>query len=403
MNFVLTLNLYETFGLSVLVLLLGQFLVKRIGVLQRFLIPAPVVGGIIYALLVLVGNVTGSFAIELDMGLKSFFMICFFTTIGFNASIDVLKKGGVGVVIFLAVATVLAILQNLLGSGIAMAMGENPLLGLAAGSIPMTGGHGTSAAFGPSLEAAGLTGGTTIAVAAATFGLVAGSLTGGPVASRLIRKYNLKSSEVQEELSVEDITGESGIRELSTTRFSNGFFQLAIAVGIGSVISKLIQNTGLVVPAYIGSMLVAAAMANIFTKGGEGIGQIQLPEIQAVGDVFLSVFLAQALMELKLWELADLALPLITILAVQAIVMFLFASFVTFPAMGKDYDAAVISAGHCGFGLGATPNGVANMTQVVRTYGPSTKAFFILPIVGGLFIDLTNALNITFFINLFSK
>lgn len=395
MSMELSFNLVETFGLSVVVLLFGKFLVDKIGFLNKFCIPAPVVGGLLFSLLNLALNVSGTATIKLDTGLQSFFMICFFTTVGFGASLAVLKKGSVAVVVFLGAASLLCVFQNAVGAGIAALMGQNPLLGVAVGSVPMTGGHGTSAAFGPMMEAAGLTGASTIAVAAATFGLVSGSLMGGPVANRLIRKRNLKAG------STNSATNNSVIEEtkvlLNSGHMSTAFFQIAIAMFLGSYVSKLIALTGLTVPAYIGSMLVAAFMRNFFKDGTSK--EIRTAEISALGDIFLAVFLAQALMSLKLWELASLALPLVVILLAQVVLMFLFANFVTFNVMGRDYDAAVLSAGHCGFGMGATPNGVANMTAVVTKYGPSPKAFFVLPIIGGLFIDFVNSFVILFFIN----
>ncbi|MFV0496936.1 MAG: sodium/glutamate symporter [Candidatus Fimivivens sp.] len=393
----LSFNLIETFGLSVVVLLIGKFLVDKIGFLNKFCIPAPVVGGLLFSLLNLAFNVSGTATIELDTSLQSFFMICFFTTVGFGASLAVLKKGSVAVILFLGAAGLLCILQNITGAGIATLMGESPLLGVAVGSVPMTGGHGTSAAFGPILEQAGLVGASTIAVAAATFGLISGSLMGGPVANRLIRKRNLKAGGASGAANDTSILEEKKIF-LNNAHLSTGFFQIAIAMGLGSYVSKAIALVGVTVPAYIGSMLIAALMRNILKDGSSQ--EIRIVEIQALGEIFLSIFLAQALMSLKLWELASLALPLVVILLAQVLLVFLFTNFVTFNLMGRDYDAAVLSAGHCGFGMGATPNGVANMTAVVTKYGPSPKAFFVLPIIGGLFIDFVNSFVIVFFINL---
>lgn len=396
MSMTLSFNLIETFGLSVVVLLIGKLLVDKIGFLNKFCIPAPVVGGLLFSLLNLALNVGGVATIALDTGLQSFFMICFFTTVGFGASLAVLKKGSVAVIVFLVAASMLCVFQDLAGAGIAALMGENPLLGVAVGSVPMTGGHGTAAAFGPILEEAGLTGASTIAVAAATFGLVSGSLMGGPLANRLIRKKDLAIEAANVSPADESETEEKKVF-LNSDHLATAFFQIAIAMGLGSYVSKLIALTGLTVPAYIGSMLVAACMRNIFKDGTSK--EMRFAEIQALGEIFLSIFLAQALMSLRLWELADLALPLIVILLAQVAVMYLFASFVTFNVMGRDYDAAVLSAGHCGFGMGATPNGVANMTAVVNKYVPSPKAFFVLPIIGGLFIDFVNSFIVLFFIN----
>lgn len=296
------------------------------------------------------------------------------------------------------IATGLCVLQSGVGALLATALGQHPLLGLAAGSISMTGGHGTSGAFGPLLEAKGLVGGTTLAIAAATFGLVSGSLIGGPVAKRLIEKHKLRGpgqdSPVEE--TADEILG-ADKKCLDANELAIGFFQIAVAAGIGSVLSGLIQKTGVTLPSYIGAMLVAAIMRNVFKDGTKY--EMRLHEIHALGEIFLGVFLAYALMTLRLWELADMAVPLVVILGAQVVMMFLYASYITFPFVGKDYDAAVITAGHCGFGMGATPNGIANMNAVVRRYGPSPKAFFVLPLVGCLFIDFINAMIITFFIN----
>lgn len=398
-GFTASLNLMETFGLAVLVLLLGRVLVDRITVLSKFCIPAPVVGGILFSLLILMGHETGMFAVKMDATLQPFFMNCFFTTVGFGASLAILKRGGPAIIIFLAVAVVLCIIQNGVGAVLAALLGQNPLMGLAAGSISMTGGHGTSGAFGPLLEAKGLEGGTTIAIAAATFGLVSGSLLGGPTARRLIEKYKLSAADANSPAGC--VTAEEALgvesKPFCAKELAIGFFQIAVAAGIGSVVSDLIQKTGITLPSYIGAMLVAALFRNVFRDGTTC--EMRLREIQALGEIFLGVFLAYALMSLRLWELADLALPLAIILFAQMAIMFLYASFITFPFTGKDYDAAVIAAGHCGFGMGATPNGVANMDAVVLRYGPSPKAFFVLPLVGALFIDFFNAMIITFFLN----
>ncbi|CAK7053287.1 MAG: Sodium/glutamate symporter [Desulfovibrio sp.] len=394
-----SLNLMETFGLAVLVLLFGRYLVTRINVLEKFCIPAPVVGGILFSLLTLLGYATGAFSIKMDTALQPFFMNCFFTTVGFGASLAILKRGGPAILIFLLVATVLCVLQSGVGAGLAVAMGESPLLGLAAGSISMTGGHGTSGAFGPLLEKEGLVGGTTIAIAAATFGLVSGSLIGGPTGRRLIEKFKLTVTGAKSPMG--GLTAEEALgadpKPFSGTELAIGFFQIAVAAGIGSVVSGVIQLTGITLPSYIGAMLVAAVFRNVFPDGTKY--EMRLHEIHALGEIFLGVFLAYALMSLRLWELASLAIPLTVILVAQVSMMFLYATYVTFPLTGKDYDAAVIAAGHCGFGLGATPNGIANMNAVVHRYGPSPKAFFVLPLVGCLFIDFINAMIITFYIN----
>jgi ESS family glutamate:Na+ symporter len=389
----------ETFGLAVLVLIFGRILVSRVSVLSTFCSPAPVVGGLIFSILTLIGHSTGAFAFKMDTVLQPFFMNCFFTTVGFGASLVILKRGGPAILIFLLIATVRCILQSGVGALIATALGQSLLLGLAVGSISMTGGHGTSGAFGPILEAKGLVGGTTLAIAAATFGLVSGSLIGGPTAKWLIEKYKLHTTGAKAlmEETAEEVLG-ADHKPLDVEELAIGFFQIAVAAGIGSVLSGLIQKTGITLPSYIGAMLVAAIMRNVFKDGTTF--EMRLHEIHALGEIFLGIFLAYTLMTLRLWELADMPVSLVVILIAQVPMMFLYALYITFPFVGKDYDAAVIAAGHCCFGMGTTPNGIANMNAVVRRYGPSPKAFFVLPLVGCLFIDFINAMIITFFINI---
>lgn len=402
----ISMSLALAFGVSVLVLLLGRLLTKKISFLQSFCIPAPVTGGTIFALVNLIMYTNFKTYISFDNTLQSFFMLCFFTTVGFNANFSILKKAGIGVIIFLLLATLLCVVQNGVGVGLAMMLKQNPLLGIATGSVPLTGGHGTSGAQGLILEEAGLDNALTICLAAATFGLVSGSLLGGPVAKMLIEKYKLKPKTNNSKASSSDIFDDKDVI-LESKNISNAFFQIAIAVGFGSIVSigfdklflLILPDQKVKLPVYIGGMLVAVFMANIF--GYKGKNGIRIKEIAALGDAFLAVFLSQALMSLKLWELREIAGPIIIILAVQVVVMILFAIFVTFIFMGKDYDAAVLTAGHCGFGMGATPNGVANMTAVVERYFPSPKAFMILPIVGGMFIDFTNIAVITIFTNIF--
>lgn len=390
----LTFGLEQTLGISIIVLLLGQLLSKKINFLNKFCIPAPVIGGLIFALITLLGYVTKTFTVEIDTTLKDFFMLCFFTSVGFGANLKVLKKSGAGVMLFLIAAVGLVIIQNLTGILLALGLGENPLLGMLTGSISMIGGHGTAGAFGPLIESAGLSGAETIGIAAATFGLVAGSMIGGPTGKRLVDKFNLRSEHDEVVADYEEINVERTI--LSAGQLSNGFFQIGIAIGLGTIVSAVIQSTGMTMPTYIGAMLVAAIMRNILKDDSKQ--KIRIEEINALGSMFLSVFLVQALMGLQLWQLADLALPLFVILIAQVIIMFLYANFFVFKIMGKDYDAAVLAAGSCGFGLGATPNGIANMNAITNKYGASAKAFFILPIVGSLFIDFINSGIIVMFI-----
>ena len=393
----LNFNMAETLAISILVLLLGREIKKRVNFLERFFIPAPVVGGVIFSILLLIGHNTGAFSFSFDNVLKDFLMTIFFTTIGFTASGKLLKKGGVGVVVFLITATVLVVIQDIVGVSMAKMFGEHPLLGLAVGSVPLTGGHGTSGAFGPVLEEFGVTGGLSVSIAAATYGLIAGCLIGGPVAKRLRERYNLRPSLEDREETVE-VLEENEENPVSEETLFNAVVVIALSMGIGYCIAPFLKKYGIVIPAYIGPMFIAAIIRNVADMQKKNL---PMNEIAITGNIALSLFLAMALMTLKLWELADLAIPIITILLVQTVIMALYAYFITFKFNGKDYDAAVMATGHCGFGLGATPNAMANMEVFTKENGPAPRAFFVLPVVGALFIDFTNATVITFFINMF--
>ena len=382
------LNMAETVGFAIILLLLGRWIKKKVNFFEKFFIPAPVIGGTLFSIILLIGHQTETFTFTFNDDIKNLLMIAFFTTVGFSASLKILKKGGVGVALFLLAAVILVIIQDIVGPVLAKALGINPLLGLAAGSIPLTGGHGTSGAFGPYLEDLGATGATVVAVASATYGLIAGCLIGGPIGRRLMIKNNLKPTE--NKAGVDDsILGST--TEVTEERLFSAVVYIGIAMGIGATITLILGNHGIKFPAYLMGMVVAAIIRNILD-----FNQKQLPftEIGIVGNISLSLFLSMALMSMKLWQLIDLAVPLIVILLVQTVVMGLFAYFVTFNIMGRDYDAAVMSTGHCGFGLGATPNAMANMETFTTANGPSVKAFFIIPIVGSLFIDFINAIII---------
>ena len=379
------LNMAETVGFAIILLLLGRWIKKKVSFFEKFFIPAPVIGGTLFSIILLIGHQTETFTFSFNDDIKNLLMIAFFTTVGFSASLKILKKGGVGVALFLLAAVILVILQDIIGPVLAKALGINPLLGLAAGSIPLTGGHGTSGAFGPYLEDLGATGATVVAVASATYGLIAGCLIGGPIARRLMIKNNLKPTESKEGVD-NSLLGSA--TEVTEESLFSAVVYIGIAMGIGALINNMLAKAGIKFPVYLMGMVVAAIIRNILD-----FNQKQLPftEIGIVGNISLSLFLSMALMSMKLWQLIDLAIPLIIILLVQTVVMAFFAYFVTFTIMGRDYDAAVMSTGHCGFGLGATPNAMANMETFTKANGPSVKAFFIIPIVGSLFIDFINA------------
>ena len=387
--------MYQTIAVAVVVLMLGNFLKHRIAILERFCIPAPVIGGVIFAIFTCVCYVTGFAEFSFDDILKEVCMVFFFTSVGFQANLKVLKSGGKSLIIFLILVIILIICQNFLAVGLSKALQISPLVGLCTGSIPMIGGHGTAGAFGPVLEDFGVKGASTLCTAAATFGLIAGSIMGGPVGKRLIEKKNLLKTAIPEDNSL--LIEEEKKHERHTSMYPAAVFQLIIAMGIGTIISKLLSMTGMTFPIYIGAMIAAAFMRNI----GEYSGQftIYMGEINDIGGISLSLFLGIAMITLKLWQLADLALPLITLLAGQTILMLLFTYFVIFNIMGRDYDAAVLSSGVCGFGMGATPNAMANMQAICERYVPSVKAYLLVPLIGSLFADFLNSLVITFFIN----
>lgn len=402
---ILQMDMVQSMALGVIVLLIGSYLVRKIDFLERFCIPAPVVGGVLFAILALILHQTGTMDIEMDNTLRVVAMTAFFTTVGFSASFRLLKKGGIKVFIFLGLAVALVVLQNVLGIGLATLFNLDPLVGLATGSVPMTGGHGTAAAWGPELEKAGAMGAEAIAVAAATFGLIAGSMMGGPIGKRLIEKNNLvekrKNSAKQDKVVDIDELDDAD-RKLVPNNFAVASYQILIAMGIGTVISAfIVDTTGLTFPPYIGAMLAAAIIRNISDM--TSTFEVPMFEVDVIGSIALSLFLAMALMALRLWDLAELAIPFIVMLVAQSLLMALFAYFITFNVMGRDYDAAVLAGGHCGFGLGATPNGIANMTSITGRFGPSPVAFFILPLIGSLFIDFFNTGVITFFMNLVAK
>lgn len=392
----ITLDMYQTVAVAVVVLMIGNFLKKKISFLQRFCIPSPVIGGLLFAIFTLILYATGIAVIDFDDTLKEVCMVLFFTSVGFQANLKVLKSGGKALIVFLVLVVALMIGQNFASIGLANVLGLDSLTGMTTGSIPMIGGHGTAGAFAPVLEDFGVSGATTVCTAAATFGLIAGSLMGGPIGNRLIKKHNLLDTIKTEDDSF--LVEEEEKHERHFSMYAPAVFQLIIAVGIGTIVSELLSLTGMTFPIYIGAMIVAAIMRNI----GEYTGKItiHMGEINDLGGICLSLFLGIAMITLKLWQLADLALPLVILLAGQAVLMFLFAYFVVYNIMGRDYDAAVIAAGTCGFGMGATPNAMANMQAICDKYAPSVKAYLIIPIVGSLFADFLNSLTITFFINL---
>ncbi|HSW28704.1 MAG TPA: sodium/glutamate symporter [Longimicrobiales bacterium] len=406
MTTTLHFDMIQTVALAAVVLFIGYAVRRRIGVLDRFNIPAPVVGGFLFATVALVLRQSGVLAFEFNTTLQAPFMIAFFTTIGLGASLGLLKRGGPQVLLFWLLASVLAVLQNGVGIGVATALGQDPLLGIISGSMTMTGGHGTGAAFGQLLEDQyGMTGAVTVAMAAATFGLVSGGLIGGPIGTTLINKHKLRSSGA-EPSPLADAARSAALDEEIDTEPAGEAATAYLLLKILTVVLGCMAAGGLLsawlgqfvtLPGYIGAMLVAALFRNV--ADGTGIMKIEQRVVDDLGTMALALFLTMALMSLRLWELLDLAGPMVVILAVQVSMMAAFAYWVTFRFMGRDFDAAVMAGGHCGFGLGATPNAVANMEALTERFGPAPRAFLVLPLVGAFFIDFTNAVILTAFIN----
>lgn len=390
------LDMYQTLAVAVLVLLLGNYLKKKIYFLQKFCIPAPVIGGLIFAIMTCICYVTGIAEFSFDDTLREVCMVFFFTSVGFQANLKVLKSGGKSLIVFLGLVITLIILQNLTAVGLAKLLNLNPLIGMCTGSIPMVGGHGTAGAFGPVLEDLNIKGATTICTAAATFGLIFGSLIGGPLGKRLIEKHSLLNTVANDDDSL--LVEDEKKHERHTNMYADAVFQLILAIGVGTIFTMLLTKTGLTFPIYIGAMLAAALMRNICEY--TGIATIHMGEINDLGGISLSLFLGMAMITLRLWELASLALPLVILLAAQVLLIIIFTYVIEFNIMGRDYDAAILVSGTCGFGTGATPNAMANMQAVCDQYVPSIKAYLLIPLVGSLFADFLNSLVITFFINL---
>ena len=416
------LDMIQTAGIGALALIVGMVLTRKVDFLQRFCVPSPVSGGIIFSLLTLV--LYGWFDVEVsfDGTLKDVFMLAFFTSVGFQSDLKVLKQGGRLLMIMLVLLAVMITLQDLMPQGVARLMGVDPLIGIAAGSVSMTGGHGTAAGFARVLEGLGLQGAGTIGMSAATFGLIAGSVIGGPLAERIIRtkltheQMQPKDEEIDPAMAgieSDEASPTGRAKRVSTNeqefqQYAKAFYCIILVMGGGTILSWLLAKTGITFPTYFGALILAAIVRNTigfvsYKEDGrweKAEKLLDMERIISVGNICLSLFLGMAMISLKFWELQSLALPLVVILVSQVVMMALFAYFVAFPLLGRDYDAAVLCAGICGFGLGATPNAMANMSAVCYKYRYTVKPFLIVPIVGAMFADLINTGIITFFLNI---
>lgn len=397
------LDMIQSIGLAIILLLIGRKCRKKIKFLDKFCIPSPVVGGLLFAILTLILKELNILQFKFDDILQNFFMTMFFTSVGFNASLKVLKKGGVQVLVFLIVAVGLIVIQNIVSVVLATNLGLSKSIALMTGSTALTGGHGTAAAISQSIQDPVA---KTVAIAAATFGLVAGSMIGGPIARGLIEKHSLleKYSPIDGTENVEHDETFFDQKEsiLNGEKFARAFFTILLAMAIGTLFNMFFKYIGLKkLPYYLGPMIVAAIIRNV-TDIFDAFVNSPMEEIKIVENVSLNLFLSMALMSLRLWELLGIAIPVIVLLVVQTLITAIYTRYITFNVMGANYDAAVIVAGHCGFGLGATPNGITNMETICEKYQYSKLAFFTVPIVGALFIDFFNVGIITLFISRFS-
>ncbi|EJM68109.1 sodium--glutamate symport carrier GltS [Pseudomonas sp. GM50] len=392
------LDFYGTLVAASLVLLLGRGLVTRIGFLRNYNIPEPVAGGLVVALLLLALRGL-DIDVRFNTSLQTPLMLAFFATIGLSADFASLKKGGRVVGIFLLAVVTLLVVQNAMGIALAKTLGLDPLMGLLTGSITLAGGHGTGAAWGTVFsEKYGLASASELAIASATFGLVLGGLIGGPVARLLIKRVQVPGLKQEKPQLPKGFEQPNKERSITPFSFIETLALIAVSLLVGSLLNGLLQGTALELPTFVCVLFVGVILRNGLSA--LGLYQVFEREVSVLGNVSLSLFLAIALMSLKLWDLAALALPIFIILAAQALVMALFAIFVTFRMMGSNYDAAVLAAGHCGFGLGATPTAIANMQAVTQRYGPSQIAFLVVPMVGAFFIDIINVIVIKLYLAL---
>lgn len=390
----LELDMLQTAAVGILAMLLGAWINRSIKALQRICIPAPVTGGIVFSLITLA--LYSFFGIEIGFQgtLKDICMLMFFTSVGFQSDLSVLRRGGRPLAVMVCLVAVLICCQNAISLGLARACGFDPLLGLAAGSVTQCGGHGTAAGFSPLFEQLGMSTSATVLMAAATFGLLSGSLMGGPLAEHIIRKKHLRTEGTSD---TEIQHGETSA--ISAEGYAKAVYEILLAAGLGTLVSKALALTGLSFPSYFGALVVAVVMRNV-SEAIPRCPKLAMAEITSVGSISLALFLGMAMASLRLWELSGMALPLLLVLAAQTIFMLVFARVVAFPLLGRDYDAAVMVSGLCGFGLGATPNAMANMSAVCGKYRYSTTPFIVIPIVGAMFVDLINIAVVSIFLNL---
>jgi glutamate:Na+ symporter, ESS family len=398
------LNPAQVLALACLGVALGAWLKRKLPLLDRLDIPVPVVGGMLYAMLTLAlhGRVVN---LEVDTTLRDLLMIAFMTTIGLNARLELIRKGGAGVIKLLVIATIGAALQNVLGIALATALHVDPRLGILTGSVALTGGPATAAAFGGTFEKLGVQGATTVALAAATFGIAVAGLIGAYIGASLIGKrkriaVHAAAAVVEPRATSSTTSTTTSTRTASAARPSNlltAVLVVGVCMGLGNLLSMAIERLGVILPAYIGAMIVGAILRNLDDRFR--FARIAQPDIDMLGRIALYLFIAMALLTLRLWEIAHLALPMLVILAAQVAFCWLMCVTICYRGMGRNYEAAVTTAGFCGFMLGITANAVACMEELVEKYGPAPQAFLVVPIVGAFLIDFTNSFLITTMMN----
>lgn len=387
------LDILQSLGLAIIAYLIGVFVKGKFDFFKKFFIPSPVIGGLFISILVFIAKEFFSYEFSFDNILQDFFMNIFFAAIGLSCSFKSLKKAGfLGLKLALAIIILLP-LQNIVAVGLSILLGINPLHGIAMGSTSMTGGIGSAISFGKIMEQMGASGNTSIGVAAATFGLLVGSLVGGPVAKRLINKYNLKSAG-DLDLKKEDIN----IKNIDQNSLMRAIVIIGLSSFLGTFINKILKLTPLSFPYYVGCQFGGLIVRNIYDSLRK---DIDMKNINIVGNISLNLFLSLALINLNIAAIASLAGQMFVILVAQAIFIAIYTSLVTYRLCGKDYDSAVMAAGHCGVGLGQTPNAMANMEAIIEEKGPADMAMFVFPIVLAIAVNLTNPIVITFFINIF--
>jgi ESS family glutamate:Na+ symporter len=420
----LKFDLVLTLALAAQFLFVGGLLQRRVRPLKRASIPAAAIGGLLFAGLVLLLRTRGTLGITLDTSLRAPLQIAFFTTIGFGATLSLLGAGGWRMVLFFVIASLAGVLQNVAGIGVALALGAPAALGIICGSLTLMGGPATGLAFTEQFETLGIAGAGGLIIASATFGIFVSSLVGNPVAALLIRRFRLAAPreetrraeaaefwaigatggirDTREVAREEDVEGDARSREelpLAGGELLRNLLVLLVVMGFGALLGVGLSRARVTLPAYVGAMVLAALVRNLDDR--YGWFRLDMRALETLGGIALALFLVIALMDLKLWQLAGLAAPMLLILAGQVVLMIIYAVVVTFVVMGRDYEAAVTTSGHIGFGLGITPNAVANMEALTARYGAAPRSFLIVPVVGAFFIDFSNALIITLFINFF--